>query len=108
MMKIYFMDIRIKQEENTELPVICNLIEKVFADMQESDHQEHHLVDKLHKSDTYIPELSLVAKTDQEEIVGYILLTKVEIVSESEVHTSLAVAPLAVLSWLWNSCPAWS
>ena len=91
------MDIIIKQEENTELPVICNLIEAAFANMQESDHQEHHLVDRLHKSDTYIPELSLVAKTDQEEIVGYILLTKAEIVSESEVHTSLAVAPLAVL-----------
>lgn len=91
------MNIRISQEENSELPVICNLIEAAFADMQESDHQEHHLVDKLHKSDTYIPELSLVAKADQEEIVGYILLTKVEIVSESEVHTSLAVAPLAVL-----------
>ena len=96
------MDIIIKQEENTELPVICNLIEAAFAnmqesDLQESDHQEHHLVDRLHKSDTYIPELSLVAKTDQEEIVGYILLTKAEIVSESEVHTSLAVAPLAVL-----------
>ena len=56
------MDIIIKQEENTELPVICNLIEAAFANMQESDHQEHYLI-----------------------------------VSESEVHTSLAVAPLAVL-----------
>lgn len=46
------MDIIIKQE-NTELPVICNLIEAAFADMQGSDHQEHHLVDKLHNSDTY-------------------------------------------------------
>lgn len=48
-------------------------------------------------SDTYIPELSLVAKTEKGEIVGYILLTKVEIVSENEIHTSLALAPLAVL-----------
>lgn len=46
------MDIIIKQE-NTELPVICNLIEAAFANMQGSDHQEHHLVDKLHNSDTY-------------------------------------------------------
>ena len=91
------LKLTISQEENSELPVICNLIEIAFADMQESDHQEHHLVDKLHKSDTYIPELSLVAKTDKGEIVGYILLTKVEIVSESGVQTSLAVAPLAVL-----------
>ena len=96
------MNIRIKQEENTELPAICKLIEAAFADMPESDHREHHLVDRLHKADTYIPELSLVAKTDQGEIVGYILLTKVEIVSESGVQTSLAVAPLAVLTEYQN------
>lgn len=93
----YVMDIKIDQEENTELPVICKLIETAFSNMEESDHQEHHLVDRLHNSETYIPELSLVAKTDQEKIVGYILLTEVEIVSESGVKTSLAVAPLAVL-----------
>lgn len=91
------MNIKIKQEENTELPAICNLIKAAFVDIQESNHQEHHLVDRLHKSDTYIPELSLVAKTDKGEIVGYILLTKVEIVSENGAQTSLAVAPLAVL-----------
>ena len=91
------MNIKIKQEESTELPAICKLTEAAFADMPESDHREHYLVDKLHKSDTYIPELSLVAKTDKGKMVGYILLTKVEIVSGSEIYTSLAVAPLAVL-----------
>lgn len=60
------LKLTISQEENSELPVICKLTEAAFADMQESDHQEHHLVDKLHKSDTYIPELSLVAKTEKE------------------------------------------
>ena len=91
------MVIEIRQEGNAELHAICNLIETTFADMRESDHQEHLLVDRLHKSDTYIPELSLVAKTDNGKIVGYILLTKVDIVSESGAQTSLAVAPLAVL-----------
>ena len=95
--KQQIMDIRIKQEEKTKLPAICKLVETVFADMQESDHKEHHLVERLHKSDTYITELSLVAKTDKGEIIGYILLTKVKIGSESEAQTSLAVAPLAVL-----------
>lgn len=65
--------------------------------MPESDHQEHHLVARLHESDTYIPELSLVAKTDKGKTIGYILLTKVEIVSKSGAKTSLAVAPHAVL-----------
>ena len=38
------MDIKIQQAENRELPAIYKLIEKAFADMQESDHQEHILV----------------------------------------------------------------
>lgn len=91
------MNIKISQEENEDLPTICKLTETAFANMQESDHQEHFLVNRLHKSDTFIPELSLVAKTNEGKIVGYILLTKVKIISESKVSTSLAVAPLAVL-----------
>lgn len=97
------MDIDIQQAENKELPAICKLVETAFADMQESDHQEHYLVKRLYKSDTFIPELSLVAKTDDGKIVGYILLTKVEIVSDNGTETSLAVAPLAVLPEYQNN-----
>lgn len=42
------MGIIIRKENSTELSVICNLIEKAFADMPESDHQEHYLADRLH------------------------------------------------------------
>lgn len=91
------MTIKIRQEQDGDYPIIYNLIESAFADVQESDHQEQFLVERLHKSDTFIPQLSLVAKTDENKIVGYILLTKVEIVSENSVITSLGVAPLAVL-----------
>ena len=91
------MNIKIEQEGNDDLPAICGVVEKAFTDVQESDHQEHLLVNKLHKSDAFIPELSLVARTDEGEIIGYILLTKVEIISKKGVTTSLAVAPLAVL-----------
>lgn len=50
------MDIKIQQAKNRELPAIYKLIEKAFADMQGSDHQEHFLVKRLYKSDTFIPE----------------------------------------------------
>lgn len=91
------MNVSIRQEQNSDLPAIYNLVEKAFATMQESDHQEQFLIDKLHRSDSFIPELSLVAETNDGQLVGYILLTKVEIVSGQEKTTSLAVAPLAVL-----------
>lgn len=77
--------------------MIYDLIMAAFADVEESDHQEHFLVERLHQSNTFIPELSLVAETDNQKIVGYILLTEVEIVSKNIIVSSLGVAPLSVL-----------
>lgn len=91
------MAIHIRQEQRSDSPIIYTLIKRAFEDVQESDHQEQFLVERLHKSKTFIPQLSLVAETTDMEIVGYILLTEVEIVSGNETTTSLGVAPLAVL-----------
>lgn len=87
------MNIGIYKDAEGDLPAILRLIEQAFKD---SDHTEHLLVERLHSADTFIPELSLVAKTDEDRIVGYILLTKVKIVSNRDNTESLAVAPLAV------------
>lgn len=82
--------------------MIYDLIMAAFADVEESDHQEHFLVERLHQSNTFIPELSLVAETDNQKIVGYILLTEVEIVSKNIIVSSLGVAPLSVLPEFQN------
>ncbi len=63
--------------------------------MRESDHTEHLLVERLHNSDAFIPELSLVAEYNG-KIIGYILMTKVEIVSDKTTTPSLCLAPIAV------------
>lgn len=96
------MIVKIRQERNGDLPVILDLIESAFRNVPESDHKERLLVERLHGSETFIPQLSLVAETDGGRIVGYILLTEVEIVSKNRVATSLAVAPLAVLPEFQN------
>lgn len=93
----FIMTVKIRQEQIGDSPVIYDLIEVAFTDVRESDHREHFLVERLHRSDTFIPELSLVAETEEKKIVGYILLTKVEIVSKIGSVASLGVAPLAVL-----------
>lgn len=90
------MIVEIRQEQKGDSPMIRDLIAAAFADVQESDHWEQFLVERLHRSDGFIPELSLVAETDGGKIVGYVLLTEVEIVSENGIATSLGVAPLAV------------
>jgi len=90
------MNYTIRPERESDLPSILNLVKEAFESVEESDHQEQYLVERLHKSATFIPELSLVAENGDGEIVGYILLTEVKIVSEDTATTSLAVAPLAV------------
>lgn len=96
------MNIKIRQEQEKDLPIIYDLITAAFADMQESDHREQFLVERLHKSNSFIPQLSLVAETDDRKIVGYILLTEVDIVSDDNSITSLGIAPLAVLPEFQN------
>lgn len=90
------MEIKIRQEQEKDYKAVYELIELAFRDVEESDQSEHLLVERLRKSEAFIPELSLVAEKG-DEIVGYILMTKVEIVSDVKTVTSLALAPVAVL-----------
>lgn len=91
------MSFTIRQEKPGDLPGILGLVEAAFRNIEESDHQEHHLVERLHHSQTFIPELSIVAENEDGKLIGYILLTEVEIASGGTSVTSLALAPLAVL-----------
>lgn len=91
------MDITIRQEQENDRTSVLDLVEKAFADVPESDHREQILVERLHHSETYVPPLSLVAETEEKQIVGYILLTEVKIDNGIRSVISLSVAPLAVL-----------
>lgn len=88
---------KIRKEEKEDYDKVFKLIENAFKDELYTDHKEQFLVERLRKSDPFIPELSLVAEIDQ-EILGYILLTKIKIINNnSQPTTSLALAPVAVL-----------
>lgn len=90
------MEFKIRQEQESDYKAVYELVELAFKNMGESDHSEHFLVERLRKSDAFIPELSLVAVAG-DEIIGHILMTKVEIVSDDTTILSLALAPVAVL-----------
>ncbi len=90
------MEINIRQETSADYPIVFDLIEQAFRDEILSDKKEQFLVERLRKSEGFIPELSLVAEANH-QIVGYILLTKIIIETHTERTTSLALAPVAVL-----------
>ncbi len=87
----------VRQETDEDFRQINEVVRSAFLDVAESDHTEHLLVGRLRCSDAGIPELSLVAETDGGRIIGHILLSKAEVVSEERSCIVLALAPLSVL-----------
>ena len=90
------MNITIKQEKEKDYEVSERVVERAFRNAEHTDHREHLLIAKLRKTDTFIPELSLVAELDG-EIVGHIMLTKLLIENEGSKYDSLALAPVSVV-----------
>lgn len=88
--------ITIRQEEEKDHLKVFQLTEEAFRNMEHSDHQEHFLVEQLRNSEAFIPELSLVAETENGEIAGHILFTKLKIQNGDETFESLALAPVSV------------
>jgi len=56
------MNIKIRQEKTSDYKSVFELIEKAFKNEKFTDHKEQFLVERLRKSNAFIPELSLVAE----------------------------------------------
>lgn len=84
--------VEIRQEGQKDYEEVYRVVKTAFEMAEHSDGNEQDLVVALRNSDSFIPELSLVAVKD-DKIVGYILFTKIKI----ENHEEIALAPLAVL-----------
>ena len=82
--------IKILPEEEKDFEDINKLLIDAFKNEKHSNHDEHLLVQKLRKSFSYLPRLTLTQKKD--ELVGFIMFTKA-FIGDYEV---LALAPLAV------------
>ena len=90
------MEVSIRQEVKSDHPIVFNLIEEAFAQEKQSDHREQFLVVRLRKSNSFIPELSLIAEKGK-EIIGHLLMTKIQITNEVDTFESLALAPVCVI-----------
>lgn len=90
------IDVIIREERQKDFEKINQVVKSAFKNVEQSDHTEHLLVERLRKSQAYIPALSLVAQTPQGEIVGHLLLSKAHIINGSQSFEVLALAPLSV------------
>lgn len=90
------MDIIIRPELNKDHNTTEEIIKKAFLNEEYSDKREHLLVNRIRKSDAFIPELSLVALNQGKDVIGHILLSKIKIVDGENAVDSLALAPVSV------------
>lgn len=84
--------LEIRQELQGDYQAVDALVKEAFATAEHSDGTEHTLVAALRSSQSFLPELSLVAVEDG-KIVGHILFTKAHVGA----YPVLALAPLSVL-----------
>ncbi|MEK4299640.1 N-acetyltransferase [Oceanobacillus sp. FSL W8-0428] len=92
------MNISLRQEQPEDYHHTEILIEQAFRNEEMSDKQEHFLVQRIRRSDAFIPELSIVAVNQQDEIIGQILFSKISIKNQEQTTESLALAPISVHS----------
>jgi len=92
------MNVKIRQEQIEDYELTESVVKAAFANAEHSDKKEHELVNRIRKSDEFIPRLSLVATdTSTNKILGHILLSKITISGDDQTAESLALAPLSVL-----------
>lgn len=85
----------VRLEQPVDLDQIHELHRAAF-----SGEAEAELVDAIRSGPTFVPELSLVAVTDDGSILGHVLLSQIDLQPDGEdAHrvTVLALAPVAVL-----------
>ncbi|ERN51133.1 GNAT family N-acetyltransferase [Alkalihalophilus marmarensis] len=92
------MNLKIRQEQIEDYELTESVVKAAFADAEHSDKKEHELVNRIRKSNEFIPRLSLVATdTNSNKILGHILLSKIKISNNNQMAESLALAPVSVL-----------
>lgn len=82
----------IRQETPQDYEAVYEVTRLAFKHTEHTDGDEQNLVNRLRKSQAFIPELSLVAEING-IIVGHIMFTKLK----AGTTTQLALAPLSVL-----------
>lgn len=92
--KQFSVTIRLLEEDDVK--TVHELLKTAFANVPESDQSEPDLVRRLRDDPAYLPDLELVAESD-DKVVGHILLTRVHIGHGGATKEALTLAPVSVL-----------
>jgi len=91
------MEALIQQTTLTHFPITETITREAFWNIYRPGCVEHLILHTLRNSNSYIPELDLVAVVG-DEVVGHMITTKARVVdAQNEEHEVLCAGPLSVL-----------
>ncbi|MDA9470125.1 GNAT family N-acetyltransferase [Enterococcus sp. 5H] len=85
----------IRLENEQDFAAIYSFTKEAFKTAKVKDGNEQDFVERLRKSEDYLPSLAFVAE-ENNEIIGHVMLTKVRIKGENQIFEELILAPLTV------------
>lgn len=86
----------IRQEQPSDYDEVYQLVKKSFATSSHADGTEPDYLNEVRKKDTFIPELSLVAESDDGKLIGQVVLYKTIITTQDKEITELLLSPICV------------
>lgn len=87
---------QLRTTHTTDYLDIASLVKEAFENSEYGYNGESELVDQLRYTNSYVPELEIVA-TENKKIVGHGMLSEVEVVNQNKtLCIGLALAPLSV------------
>ncbi|MFG3604170.1 GNAT family N-acetyltransferase [Micromonospora chersina] len=87
--------LRLRPEDPADEAPVARVLAAAFARPDVTTPPEVGLVEDLRRSDAWIPELAMVAEYGG-EVVGYALLTRVQVRTDGGAWPALALGPVAV------------
>lgn len=88
---------KIRTEEPRDYSAVYALVKEAFGTLAHSDGTEADRVNENRNKSHFVPQLALVAEEDDGQIVGYIVLHKMQIeYTNGTTDVQVEVAPLAV------------
>ncbi|MCG8478513.1 MAG: N-acetyltransferase [Spirochaetales bacterium] len=86
----------IRRETPADYTAVYRLVRRSFATTECADGDEPEYLEKLRRSEAFIPELSLLAEGVDGTIVGQIVLYKTVVTTNCGNRTELCLSPLSV------------
>lgn len=92
-MKVNFLTVRPDQYQET-----ARVVQAAFANVAHSDHDEHHLIDRLRSSPLYEPDFDVLAESATGKVIGHAMLSlATTAIQPKSAQGILVLAPLSVL-----------